>query len=194
MLAAFLRFWHFLCFLLNKDLNGSSYRTKPFKNQNMNCPKPLIVVASVLSCALLSSSAQAQLSYNVSADSNPAGVFSALGGSPILWDSGDISLPSGTMIGTTPLEIDLTLSHNVTLDNAPSGVENLSYGLWFGYNNLLPAGTDAGTVKVELLENGVVLDTSPTSSPFGFGVGTFTSDEAGLWDRRVLHSAQQLGL
>ena len=142
----------------------------------MQMPKNLVVLGSVLSCALLSVSVQAQLPYNVSGGSNPAGVFSFL--TPSFWNSGDLVLPANTIIDSTPLELDLTLSHNVTLNNAPSGVQNFSFGMWFG-TTLLPAGVDGGTVNVELLENGTVLNTAPTASPFGFDVGAFGSPEVG---------------
>jgi hypothetical protein len=145
----------------------------------MKLSKDRVVFGSLLSCALLSINVQAvPLTYNVSAGSNPAGVFSFL--TQTAWSSGDISLPVGTIIGSTPLEIDLTLSGNVTLNDAPDGTAVFSYGLFYGFSTPLPAGVDAGTVEIELLENGVVLDTSPTSSPFGFTVGTFPVPEAGF--------------
>jgi uncharacterized protein YdaL len=135
-----------------------------------------IALSSLLACALLSSSVQAQIPYSVSGGSNPAGVFNFL--TPSFWNSGDLVLPANTIIDSTPLELDLTLSHNVTLNNGPSGVQNFSFGLWFG-STLLPANTDGGTVMVELLENGTVLNTAPTTSPFGFDVGTFSVPEIG---------------
>ncbi len=137
----------------------------------MQTPRAFVLLISLSACALLCFKAQAgPLTYSVSGDSNPAGVFSVY--PQTYWNSGDIALPAGTIIGSTPLQIDLTLSHNVTLNNAASGLETLSFAMWFG-STQLPAGVDAGNVEVELLEGSTVLDTSPTSSPFGFDVGTF---------------------
>jgi hypothetical protein len=120
--------------------------------KNMNSCKSFVIVGSLLTSALLSLNVQAQLSYNVSAGSNPTGVFSYLVQPP--WTSGDISLPGGTTIGTTPLQIDLTLSGNVTLDN-PTGIED--YGWALNYDSPIAPGADFGTVDMELLENGTVI-------------------------------------
>jgi hypothetical protein len=137
----------------------------------MNSFKGFAVVGSLLSLLCLNAQAL-PLSFNVSADSNPAGVFSFL--SQPAWSSGDIALPNGTIIGSTPLEIDLTLSHNLTLDNAPGGTENFGWGLFF--SSPIPNGADYGTVMMELLENGVVI-----TPQFGFDLVNNTGfDEIGV--------------
>jgi hypothetical protein len=146
-------------------------------SKDMKIPKNFVVFGSILSCALLSFNVQAgPLTYSVSGGSNPAGVFGFL--TPSFWNSGDLVLPANTIIDSAPLEVDLTLSQNVTLNNGPSGLQNFSFGMWFG-TTPLPAGVDGGTVTVELLENGTVLNTAPTSSPFGFDVGTWAVDIIG---------------
>jgi len=100
--------------------------------------------------------AQAALSYNVSADpgGNPAGIFS--GWDQPYWSSGDIVLPGGTTIGPTPtadpLEVDLLLSHDVTLNGSGH------YGWLLNYADPgIPTGADLGTLAFNLLENGTVV-------------------------------------
>jgi len=144
----------------------------------MNSSKSFVVAGLLLSSALLSLNTQAQILVDVSAGNNPAGIFGFL--TQPEWISGDISLPAGTVIDSTPLQVDIRLSGNDRLNNAPSGSEPLSYGLWFGHteDTQLPAGVDGGTVEIELLENGIVI-----TPKFGFGMGTFPFPILGYWTR-----------
>jgi hypothetical protein len=152
----------------------------------MHTPRAFATISAFFSCALICFKTQAgPLTYSVSGDSNPAGVFGIY--PQTYWNSGDIALPSGTIIGSTPLQIDLTLSHNVTLNNAASGTETLNFGMWFG-STQLPAGVDAGSVEVELLEGSTVL----TSSPLGFDAGTFPFPLLGYDTQRSFSLPQNL--
>jgi len=140
--------------------------------KNMNSFKGFAVVGSLLS--LLACNVQAiPVTANADTSLNPVGPFAYL--QPFTqWSSGDIALPSGTIIGSTPFEISLALlpGQELTLDNAPSGSQHYSFG--FNFTSLLPAGTDAGTIMMELTQNGTVI-----TSQFGFGWGSFGSDEPG---------------
>jgi hypothetical protein len=107
------------------------------------------------------SQAHATLTYNVSGDAgNDPGVFGVYGASTP-WTSGDISLPSGTTIGSTDTEIDLSLSHDVTLNN--SG--HYSWAFNYGGNGIAP-GNDLGSLHFVLTENGVAV-----TSLIGFDAG-----------------------
>src|ERR1700722_1296617 len=125
----------------------------------------LSIVAPVLAIAFLSLNAMAQISNNVSGDTDPT-LFNGDGG----WSASDIQLPGGTTIGSTPLELDLTLSHDVTLTDIGFG-----YNYGFGMGGLDPAiqpGGDAFNFAIELLENGTLI--TPTfatdfANPFTFG-------------------------
>ena len=115
-----------------------------------------VIVGSIMAGALLCSTAGALgavFQFNVGADNyNPTLFFSRAGG----WTSGGIALPAGTTISTTPIEIDLNLSHNLTTANASLGHEDYGFGLG-GLNPQIQPGSELFTFSIELLENGVLI-------------------------------------
>jgi hypothetical protein len=128
----------------------------------MKSTKNFVAVGSLISLLTLSVQSQAQLSYNVSADpGNNTGVFSFFD-PQIFWTSGDIVLPTGTTIGTTPLEIDLSLSHDLTLNSSGH------YSWFLNYDSSTPIAenNDLGSLYMVLLENG-----TPITSQVGFDAG-----------------------
>lgn len=110
------------------------------------------------------SSMMAQQTFNVSADpGNPVGVFGGWAQPP--WSSGDIALAPGTTIGTTPLQVDLLLSHDLTLD----GSGHYGWLLNYAAPGIAP-GDDLGTLDFNLLEHGsVVASVSLSPGPNNFG-------------------------
>src|SRR5271165_998267 len=121
----------------------------------MQTSRAFVLFGLVSSCALLSFSVQAgPLTYTVSANAadNAPGAFTGLTGQ---WNSGDLALPRGTTIGSTPLEIDISLSENLTLNNS-SGFEIDGWGL-AGFSPAVAPGGDAGDVQMELLEGTTVV-------------------------------------
>jgi hypothetical protein len=129
----------------------------------------LLAVGSVLVGAFLALNAQAQLTNNVSADpGNDTGVFADFGPQNF-WTSGDIVLPTGTVNGTTPFEITLNLSHDLTLD----GSGHYSWFMTYDASTPITPGNDLGSLFMVLLENG-----TPVTSQVGFDAGpnSFTDD------------------
>jgi hypothetical protein len=129
----------------------------------MQTPKAFVLLSSLFACALFTANVQAgPLTYNVSANGadNPAGMFSGLSGQ---WNSGDLKLPSGTTIGSTPLQIDINLSQNLTLNNTlfPDGVEFYGLGV-AGLSPTVTPGAEVAAVQIELFESG-----SPVAGAFG---------------------------
>jgi hypothetical protein len=123
----------------------------------------LLAAGSVLAGAFFALNATAQLSYNVSGDpnGNSSGVFSDFD-PQTPWNSGDIVLPTATTIDTSPLEIDLTLSDNVTLNN--SG--HYSWALNYDSSTPIAENSDLGSLYFVLLENG-----TPITTQIGFDAG-----------------------
>jgi hypothetical protein len=123
---------------------------------------PFLAVGAILAGAFFALNASAQLTLNVSADpGNNTGVFSSFDPQNF-WTSGDIALPADTVIGTSPFEITLNLSHDLTLDDSGH------YSWFFNYDNSTPIaeGSDLGSLHFMLLENG-----SPVSPETGFDAG-----------------------
>lgn len=126
----------------------------------------LFGVCFILAVASLPSYAVSQ--FNISADNLDPTLFEGSGG----WTSGNITLPGGTTFGSNPLELDLTLSHDLTLDTTALGYENYGFAM-SGFNPAIQPGGDAFTFSIELLENGTLL--TPTfatdiANPNTFGV------------------------
>jgi hypothetical protein len=84
-------------------------------------------------------------------------------------------------LGTTPLEIDVNLSENLTLNNTttPGGLEFYGFGV-AGLSPAIQPGGDAGQVMMELFEGATPVSpmfgfdfTSPFSSPISaYGTGS----------------------
>jgi hypothetical protein len=78
------------------------------------------------------------------------------------WTSGDIALPANTIIGATPLEVDLVLSQNVTLNSSAH------YSWFFNYGGSgIATGNDLGSLYMVLTENGTPLN----NNQIGFDAG-----------------------
>lgn len=87
------------------------------------------------------------------------------------WESGDIPLGDGTAIGSTPLELQLNLSQDITLTSLGLGY-NYHFGMGGFAPEIAPAG-DAFNFTIELLENGILI--TPTfgfdqTNPFSFAI------------------------
>src|SRR5665213_877718 len=126
---------------------------------------PFLAAGAILAGAFFALNASAQLTVNVSADpGNNTGVFSSFDPQNF-WTSGDIALPADTTIGTSPYEITLNLSHDLTLDDSGH------YSWFFNYDNSTPIAenSDKGSLFFVLLENG-----SPVTSQTGFDAGPNT--------------------
>jgi hypothetical protein len=122
--------------------------------------KRFVAAGALLSLMAFNLQAQGQLSFNVSAGpDNDTGVFGSPG-PETFWTSGDISLPAGTTIGPTPLEIDLALSQSLTLDDSGH------YAWSLNYLNPIPVGSDLGSLYMVLLFNG-----TPITPQVGFDAG-----------------------
>lgn len=128
------------------------------KIQNVRLSKELVAAGSLLLLLSFNYEAKAALSFQVNADNYDPTIFGGQGG----WFSGSIPLPSNTSIGSTPLEIDLTLSHDLTINNDSLGYENYGFGMG-GFNPLILNGQEAFTFSIQLLKDGMTL-----GSPFGF--------------------------
>jgi hypothetical protein len=150
----------------------------------MQTPRAIVLLSYLFACALFTSNVQAgPLTYNVSANGadNPSGVFIGLSGQ---WNSGDLALPSGTTFGSTPLQIDINLSQNLTLNN-PSGFELDGWGL-AGLSPEIAPGGNGGYVQIELLEGTTVVVplfsslNDPLVNPFGFPISEYTTPSGAL--------------
>ena len=100
---------------------------------------------------LLVSNAQAVQTFNVTPTYNPDLYGAGMPG----WESGDIPLDLGTTIGGTALELQLTLSQDITLASLGTG-----YNYGFGMGGLDPeiaTDGDAFNFAIELLENGTLI-------------------------------------
>lgn len=130
------------------------------KIQNVRLHKGLVAAGSLLLLLSFNYEAKAALSFNVNANNYDSTIFGGQGG----WSSGSISLPLNTSIGpnSNPLEIDLTLSHDLTINNDSLGYENYGFGMG-GFNPLILNGQEAFTFSIQLLKDGMTL-----GSPFGF--------------------------
>lgn len=106
----------------------------------------------------ISFQSQAALTLNVSADAgNDLGVFSGFAAS--YWTSGDIVVPTGTIVANS-LEIDLQLTHDITLDGSGH------YSWFLNYATPIAPGIDLGMLHMVLYYNGV-----PVTSQIGFDAG-----------------------
>jgi hypothetical protein len=120
--------------------------------------------------------AQAQLPFSVTPTYDPINED---------WSTPSIQLPDGTSIGSTPLELDVTLSQNITLNDVGFGY-NYGFGMG-GFDPLIQPGDDVFTFSLELLENGTLItpDFAPDiANPFTFGFDadnsfTFAIDNMG---------------
>ena len=132
----------------------------------MSSRKYLTLVGSLVSCAALSVSAQTQIPFNGTLTYSPDQFGVGQGG----YGSGDIVIPGGATMSSTPLQLDVTLSQDVTLTKLVSGYD---YGIGLGsFSPLIQPGDDAYTFAFELLENGTLI--TPTfaydvANPFTFG-------------------------
>lgn len=125
----------------------------------MKLIKHLFASCSIISLFATNFQSQAALTYNVSAGAgNDIGVFSGFASS--YWTSGDIVLPTGTTIEATPLEIDLNLSHDVTLDTSGH------YSWFLNYATPIAPNDNLGILYMVLSHNGV-----PVTSQIGFDAG-----------------------
>ena len=141
----------------------------------MNRCKCLVIAASVCSGGLLSINVQAQDSFDVTPNYSSTQFGSTGGG----WGSGDIPLPGGTMIGSTPLELDLTLTQTITLQDAGLGY---NYGFGMCFSPKLPGSSDAFTFSIELLHNGALVTPDfkdDLAIPFTFGFDEHNPDPNG---------------
>ncbi|HTA28950.1 MAG TPA: hypothetical protein VK731_00620 [Candidatus Cybelea sp.] len=156
----------------------------------MQKPRAFVLFGSLILSVSLSLDVQAgPLKYTVSADAsaNAPGVFIGLSGQ---WNSGDLALPSGTTIGSTPLEIDITLSQNLTLNDA-GGFELDGWGL-AGFDPGVASGADAGDVRFELLEGTTVVTPkfgSDFGNPFSFPLTEYTTASGAILPVKAVFNA-----
>jgi hypothetical protein len=135
------------------------HRTENLKKANLT--QHFLAAGAIASLLTLSFQAQAALTFNVSGDAgNPITVSG--GFTPTYWDSGDLQLPSPTAIGNTPLELDVFLSHSVTLQNS----EHFGYILTYDGSTPIAPGDDLGGLTMTLLLHGNVV-----ASSVGFDAG-----------------------
>ncbi len=145
----------------------------------MNVIKGAVTVGSLFSMLALNASA---LTFdNVTPNYNPT-FFGSHGGGYVF---GDIQLPDGTSIGSTPLLLDLNLTQDITLTDVGLGY-NYLFGMG-GFNPQIPNGGDAFTFSIELLENGTLITpdfATDLANPFTFGfdeTNPFGSDVDNLY-------------
>lgn len=113
---------------------------------------------AILAAAIFPTGAHAQTDYpfNASADTYEPGFFPDGSGA---WTSGDLQIPGGTTMSSTPVEFDITLSHDLTIDNTGPNGEYYGFGM-AGFSPEVPPGGDCFNFAIELLENGTLLTQS----------------------------------
>ncbi|HYE33439.1 MAG TPA: PA14 domain-containing protein [Methylomirabilota bacterium] len=120
-------------------------------------PRQPFVITPVKPCwlifllALFVSSNALALEFHLSADNFDAGQFGGKGG----WASGRLALPEGASIGSTPLEVVIHLSTDLTMANT-DGTGRQAYG--FGIGGLVPgvlSGDVVCQVEIALRKNGI---------------------------------------
>ncbi len=140
-------------------------RPRTFK---MGSPRKWLAAAFVALATLLVPESKG-INFNVSADTYDPTAFGGKGG----WPSGSITLPPGTAIGATPLNLNLFLSHDLVLtDSEGTGSESLGFGMG-GLNPAAAPGEVLYTFAISLGKDGTILTPGfgfSQANPFPFSV------------------------
>jgi len=132
----------------------------------MKTTKLLLLLGSLLPGALIPFDAQATIITGTQTPVYDSTLFGNLGG----YSFNNLSLPDGTTIGSTALQIDIPLSTSITLTSLGTGY-NYSFGM-AGLNPAIPYNVEAFSFYIQLLNNGAPITPDFSvliANPFTFG-------------------------